>query len=69
MQLSVLLSNLGIIYGKMGEFKKQKSTIERALMIQRVNFGKENLDIAMTLQSLATAEGNLGNWEAKKELL
>lgn len=56
-----ILTNLALVYGSFKLYKEQKSMFERCLKIQLEAFGEDNIQTCITLQGLATAEGNLHN--------
>ena len=55
------MSNLGNAYGDLGDHKKQKDFLERALKIEEKHFGEDHFEVAKTLYNLALAHGDLGD--------
>ncbi len=63
------LNNLAIAYGSLGDPKRQKELLERALKIEEAHYGQDHFEVAMTLNNLANAYGSLGDPERQTELL
>ena len=55
------LNNLANAYGDLGDPRKQKDLLERALKIKEKHFGEEHFEVATTLYNLALAHGALGD--------
>jgi tetratricopeptide (TPR) repeat protein/GTPase SAR1 family protein len=67
--LGKALHNLGYAYGALGDHKKSKHLLKRALRIFELDYGPEHAEIANILSNLAYAYGALGNYEKSKRLL
>ena len=69
LEVAGTLTNLGNAYGDLGDTKKKKELLERALVIQERHYGAEHPEVARTLKNLGNAYGDLGDTKKKKELL
>jgi len=63
-EVATTLLNLGNGYGALGDTKKKKDMLERALKIKEEHYGKDHPVVAITLTNLGNAYGSLG--DAKK---
>ena len=52
---------MSVAYGDLGDHKKQKNLLERALEINERHFGEDRFEVAITLATLANAHGALGD--------
>ncbi|MCA4774750.1 tetratricopeptide repeat protein, partial [Wolbachia endosymbiont of Mansonella ozzardi] len=62
------LINLGIAYGALGDHRKQKESLERALAIQEKHYDSDHFEIAITLVNPSDAYGAPGDHKKQKEL-
>ena len=60
------LGNLGLAYGSLKNYEKQKELQERALAIEEREYGTDHVQVAQTLTNLGTAYGGLKNYEKHK---
>jgi tetratricopeptide (TPR) repeat protein len=68
-EVAITLTNLGEAYGKLGDSKKKRDLLERALEIEEKHFGPDHPKVAITLTNLGLAYGELGDSKKKCYLL
>jgi tetratricopeptide (TPR) repeat protein len=64
--VATMLSNLGVAYRNLGDFKKQLELQEQALVINERNYGPDHPEVANMLSNLGNAYWKLG--DSKKQL-
>ena len=67
--MAITLTNLGGVYGDLGDHAKKRDVLERALAINERAFGRDHPEVANTLFNLGMAHGNLGDISLARELL
>ena len=63
------MNNLANAYGCLGDPRKKKDLLERALKIEEKHYGREHFEVAKILGNLGNAYGDLGEHNKKKDLL
>ena len=63
------LIQLSRAFGRVGDYRKQKERLERALTIMEREYGTDHIEVAAALDNLGSALGDLGDYRKQKELL
>ena len=67
-QVAMVLGNLSIAYGTLGDVQQKQILLERALEIQEAHYGKNHYAIANNLMNLGNAYGALGEVHRQRDL-
>ena len=68
-EVSRVLTNLGHVYGRLGDKSKAKELFERVLKTQIKHFGQDHFETAITLTNLGNVYINLGDYDKAKEVI
>ncbi|WP_374698250.1 tetratricopeptide repeat protein [Wolbachia endosymbiont (group B) of Limnophora tigrina] len=60
---------LNLVFYTLGNYKKAKELLERALPIFEKHYGLDHVQVAKQLTNLGNAYGNSGDSQKQKELL
>eukprot|EP00971_Amphidinium_carterae_P290154 5761067-Amphidinium_carterae.1 len=63
------LANLGNAYGSLGDARKQRDFLERALQILECRYGPEHPEVATMLSNLGSTYGSLGDARKQRDFL
>ena len=58
--VAITLTNLGNVYGTLGDHAKKRDILERALAIFEREYGRDHTKVAITLTNLGEAHVDLG---------
>ncbi|MET0594973.1 MAG: serine/threonine-protein kinase [Polyangiaceae bacterium] len=62
-QVATTLTNLGLLYQRMGDFPKSLETLERSLQIQEQSVGPESHEVALALNNLGATQCELARYD------
>lgn len=68
-RVSVLLNNLALAHGNLGDHAKQKTLLERALRIKEAAYGPNDPQVAITVEHLQNVCMEVGDYPKATELL
>ena len=68
-EISIILGNLGSIYGILGDAHRKLELLKRTLKIREAHYGAYHYEVAVTLVCLGNAYGDLGYPAQRKFLL
>jgi tetratricopeptide (TPR) repeat protein len=68
-QVGVMLTSLGIVQRRLGEFEPARESLQRALAILEAVYGPEHPEVATTLNNLGLVQQQFGEFEPARESL
>ncbi|XP_044747144.1 uncharacterized protein LOC123308516 [Coccinella septempunctata] len=68
-EIARTLRNLGVVYGNLQDYEKQKNYLKEACKLFEENLAYDDIELAKAKRNLANAYGDFGRYEEKRAIL